>query len=73
MGRRPPNIKALMPDVKVWLEEFPMIPPQVNGATKTHPSGESQSSDQFPMIPPQVNGATGTDENGDEYGNCRFQ
>ena len=38
---------------------FPMIPPQVNGATKLHPDWECVDVEEFPMIPPQVNGATG--------------
>ncbi len=37
--------------------QFPMIPPQVNGATKEG-QPESDWFDWFPMIPPQVNGAT---------------
>ncbi len=37
--------------------EFPMIPPQVNGATR-NPSDENPCLVVFPMIPPQVNGAT---------------
>ncbi len=36
---------------------FPMIPPQVNGATRKGIS-EALTSSMFPMIPPQVNGAT---------------
>ncbi len=37
---------------------FPMIPPQVNGAT--YPDlNEMLERTMFPMIPPQVNGATG--------------
>jgi hypothetical protein len=37
--------------------EFPMIPPQVNGATITGLFSTSMPL-KFPMIPPQVNGAT---------------
>ncbi len=41
------------------LLKFPMIPPQVNGATAilSH-GGDDRDVDKFPMIPPQVNGAT---------------
>ncbi len=37
--------------------QFPMIPPQVNGATRKTLS-RSLHEQMFPMIPPQVNGAT---------------
>ena len=37
--------------------EFPMIPPQVNGATRSAVRRPYQVR-LFPMIPPQVNGAT---------------
>ncbi len=37
---------------------FPMIPPQVNGATFRRGRDAWFSRVQFPMIPPQVNGAT---------------
>jgi hypothetical protein len=40
--------------------EFPMIPPQVNGATlELHYKVNCNAENfLFPMIPPQVNGAT---------------
>ncbi len=37
--------------------KFPMIPPQVNGATQKLIPYEVDGV-KFPMIPPQVNGAT---------------
>ncbi len=38
---------------------FPMIPPQVNGATQVEMVGKDKTGlPTFPMIPPQVNGAT---------------
>ncbi len=38
---------------------FPMIPPQVNGATWVLSTGGPHEEIRlFPMIPPQVNGAT---------------
>jgi hypothetical protein len=54
MGRHPYGSEII-----VVSEEgmFPMIPPQVNGATKKT-IYESVSIAPFPMIPPQVNGAT---------------
>ncbi len=42
-------------------DEFPMIPPQVNGATRKEGLW-SQGCRKFPMIPPQVNGATVTSQ-----------
>ncbi len=55
MGRH----NALKKVVERFLEiEFPMIPPQVNGATPEEPILEWSDEIEFPMIPPQVNGAT---------------
>ncbi len=55
MGRL--NLRAMR--VRGLLIKFPMIPPQVNGATKAvgYQDGDSVWL-RFPMIPPQVNGAT---------------
>ncbi len=39
---------------------FPMIPPQVNGATTPLVLFALDAAKMFPMIPPQVNGATYT-------------
>ncbi len=40
-------------------EMFPMIPPQVNGATRAcYQPKTAWDLNKFPMIPPQVNGAT---------------
>ncbi len=38
--------------------QFPMIPPQVNGATEGEDLASFCQGVEFPMIPPQVNGAT---------------
>ncbi len=55
MGR-PPSDGAFPVDDTF---EFPMIPPQVNGATAKGVSLFLSVNDhKFPMIPPQVNGAT---------------
>ncbi len=40
-----------------FLAKFPMIPPQVNGATVAV-GQQYPGFYKFPMIPPQVNGAT---------------
>ncbi len=45
--------------LKVSDSAFPMIPPQVNGATEYLDIVElDEVVNMFPMIPPQVNGAT---------------
>ncbi len=54
MGR-PERSKGIVG--QAGIVEFPMIPPQVNGATLLTLSIRLPLS-QFPMIPPQVNGAT---------------
>ncbi len=56
MGRLWPDISPQ----RLRKATFPMIPPQVNGATHITVDGVHypQAVLKFPMIPPQVNGAT---------------
>ncbi len=53
MGRPPDGTVVV-----AALRGFPMIPPQVNGATEDCAWWAMRLNQMFPMIPPQVNGAT---------------